>query len=97
MSGRAGSPRPTTAMPLGCSDPSQLDVSEQQKVMAVVGLSELDLPEIMIHDFRKNGYVPEVLLNFLALQGWSAGGDLEHMTRSEERRVGKECRSRWSP
>ena len=22
---------------------------------------------------------------------------LEHLTRSEERRVGKECRSRWSP
>ena len=24
-------------------------------------------------------------------------GDIEHQTRSEERRVGKECRSRWSP
>ena len=24
-------------------------------------------------------------------------GHLEEMTRSEERRVGKECRSRWSP
>ena len=23
--------------------------------------------------------------------------DLPHLTRSEERRVGKECRSRWSP
>ena len=39
-----------------------------------------DLPEIMIHDFRRSGYVPEVLNNFLALQGWSPGGDLEHMT-----------------
>src|ERR1035437_5217380 len=27
---------------------------------------------------------------------WTAGGKLEN-TRSEERRVGKECRSRWSP
>ena len=26
--------------------------------------------------------------------GWGA---LEFLTRSEERRVGKECRSRWSP
>ena len=51
--------------------------------MTVVGLSEGDLPEIMIHDFRRNGYTPEVLLNFLALQGWSAGGDLEKMTVSE--------------
>jgi hypothetical protein len=33
----------------------------------------------MIHDFRKNGYFPEVLNNFLALQGWSPGGDLEQM------------------
>ena len=24
-------------------------------------------------------------------------GDIPQMTRSEERRVGKECRSRWSP
>ena len=24
-------------------------------------------------------------------------GKLQHLTRSEERRVGKECRSRWSP
>src|SRR3989441_381043 len=24
-------------------------------------------------------------------------GDLDHVVRSEERRVGKECRSRWSP
>ena len=26
-----------------------------------------------------------------------AGGCIHHTTRSEERRVGKECRSRWSP
>jgi glutamyl-tRNA synthetase len=37
----------------------------------------------MIHDFRRNGYVPEVLLNFLALQGWSPGGDREQMTVEE--------------
>lgn len=62
------------------TDTVQLDLTEQPKVMAVVGLKESDLPEIMIHDFRKNGYTPEVLLNFLALQGWSPGGDLEQMT-----------------
>ena len=62
------------------TDTMQLDLSEQPKVMKVVGLTEGDLPEIMIHDFRRNGYVPEVLNNFLALQGWSPGGDLEHMT-----------------
>src|SRR5471032_921324 len=26
-----------------------------------------------------------------------AGRDVDHLLRSEERRVGKECRSRWSP
>jgi glutamyl/glutaminyl-tRNA synthetase len=64
-------------------DTTQLDLTEQPRVMAVVGLKESDLPEIMIHDFRKNGYTPEVLLNFLALQGWSPGGDLEKMTIAE--------------
>jgi glutamyl/glutaminyl-tRNA synthetase len=65
------------------TDTMQLDLTEQPKVMAVVGLTEGDLPEIMIHDFRRNGYVPEVLLNFLALQGWSPGGDREAMTIPE--------------
>lgn len=61
------------------TDTMQLDLAEQPKVMAVVGLKETDLPEIMVHDFRKNGYTPDVLLNFLALQGWSPGNDLEQM------------------
>jgi glutamyl-tRNA synthetase len=62
------------------TDTMQLDLTEQPPVMKVVGLKETDLPEIMIHDFRKNGYFPEVLNNFLALQGWSPGGDLEQMS-----------------
>lgn len=62
------------------TDTMQLDLAEQPAVMKVVGLKEADLPEIMIHDFRKNGYFPEVLNNFLALQGWSPGGDLEQMS-----------------
>ncbi len=65
------------------AETAQLDLAEQPKVMAVVGLSEADLPEIMVHDFRRNGYVPEVLLNFLALQGWSPGGDVEQMSVAE--------------
>ncbi len=62
------------------TDTMQLDLAEQPKIMKVVGLTEADLPEIMVHDFRRNGHVPEVLLNFLALQGWSPGGDLEQMS-----------------
>ena len=65
------------------NDKMQLELTEQPKVMHVVGLTEGDLPEIMIHDFRRNGYTPEVLNNFLALQGWSPGGDREAMTMAE--------------
>jgi len=65
------------------TDTMQLDLAEQPAIMKIVGLKEADLPEIMIHDFRKNGYFPEVLLNFLALQGWSPGGDLETMSMAK--------------
>jgi glutamyl-tRNA synthetase len=61
----------------------QLDLSEQPLVMRIVGLTEADLPEVLIHDFRRNGYLPEVLLNFLALLGWSPGADRERMSVEE--------------
>jgi glutamyl-tRNA synthetase len=51
--------------------------------MRATGLRESDLPEILVHDFRKNGYLPEALLNFLALLGWSPGGDRERMSMDE--------------
>ena len=65
------------------NDTTQLTLEEQPKIMQVIGLKEYDLPEIMIHDFRKTGYTPEVLNNFLALLGWSPGGDVERMTMPE--------------
>jgi glutamyl-tRNA synthetase len=65
------------------NDKKQLDLSEQPLVMKTIGLKESDLPEIMVHDFRKTGYLPEVLNNFLALLGWSPGGDRERMTMDE--------------
>lgn len=40
-------------------------------------------PEIEIHDFRVSGYLPEVLVNFIALLGWSAGDDREKFTLAE--------------
>jgi len=61
----------------------QLDIDEQAAVMHVIGLQQSDLPEILVHDFRKNGYLPEALLNFLALLGWSPGGDRERMSMDE--------------
>jgi glutamyl-tRNA synthetase len=38
---------------------------------------EITLPEIEVEDFRRAGYLPEVLVNYLALLGWSPGGDVE--------------------
>ena len=32
-----------------------------------------------------------------AMKDWAIEKGATHYTRSEERRVGKECRSRWSP
>ena len=42
----------------------------------------------------------ELEAEFADMDGWSAEANasaLLQLTRSEERRVGKECRSRWSP
>jgi glutamyl/glutaminyl-tRNA synthetase len=41
------------------------------------------LPEINVVDFLKSGYVPEAMINFIALLGWNPGGDQEIMTREE--------------
>ncbi len=65
------------------SNPLQLDLGEQASVMKMMGMGRGDLPEILIHDFRENGYLPEVLLNFLSLLGWSPGGDRERMSVAE--------------
>ncbi|MCA9297232.1 MAG: hypothetical protein KC983_11960, partial [Phycisphaerales bacterium] len=35
------------------------------------------LPEINVDDFRRAGYLPEVMVNYLSLLGWSPGGDVE--------------------
>ena len=35
-----------------------------------------------VGDFRANGFLPEVLFNYLALLGWSAGDDVEVMDRA---------------
>ena len=40
-------------------------------------------PEIDVHDFRAAGYLPEAIINFVALLGWSAGEDREFFDRDE--------------
>jgi glutamyl-tRNA synthetase len=41
------------------------------------------LPEINIVDFSRSGYLPETLINFLALLGWNPGDGREIMSRTE--------------
>ena len=41
------------------------------------------LPEINVVDFFRSGYLPETMVNFLALLGWNPGGDREIMPLGE--------------
>ncbi len=38
---------------------------------------------VAIEDFRDQGYLPEAMINYLALLGWSPGGDREFFTIAE--------------
>lgn len=38
---------------------------------------------VMVHEFREAGYLPEALINYLALLGWSVGADRDIATREE--------------
>jgi glutamyl-tRNA synthetase len=53
---------------------AQLDFAEANALADALGIQ---LPEINVDDFRRSGYLPEVLCNFLALNGWSPGNDVE--------------------
>ncbi len=44
---------------------------------AIAARFQTPLPEIDVNDFREAGYLPEAITNFVALLGWSPGGDLE--------------------
>ncbi len=44
---------------------------------------KVPLPEINIVDFFKSGYLPETMVNFLALLGWNPGDDREIMRVDE--------------
>jgi len=50
------------------------DVTVAERIARRFGLA---LPEIEVHDFRKAGYLPEVICNFVALLGWSPGENVE--------------------
>ena len=59
---------------------TQLDMDQVVRLAKTAGVV---IPEIDVHDFRVGGYLPEALLNFIALIGWSPGDDREKMTVDE--------------
>ena len=56
------------------SKDNQLQTDEASNLANALGIS---LPEINVDDFKAAGYLPEVLLNYLCLLGWSPGDDIE--------------------
>jgi glutamyl-tRNA synthetase len=57
----------------------QLDLAHAEALAGELGV---ELPEINVDDFRRAGYLPDVLVNYLALLGWSPGGDVEQFDRT---------------
>ena len=56
----------------------QLDLEVAEALAAELSV---ELPEINVDDFRRAGYLPEVMINYLALLGWRPGGDVEKFDR----------------
>jgi glutamyl/glutaminyl-tRNA synthetase len=56
------------------------DANLAAKLAAAVGTK---VPEIDVQDFRRSGYLPEALLNFIALVGWAPGEDREIITQQQ--------------
>jgi hypothetical protein len=52
----------------------QLEIGEANALADGLGI---ELPEINVEDFQRAGYLPEVLLNYLCLLGWSPGNNIE--------------------
>ena len=52
----------------------QLELEAAERLAEALGVH---LPEINVDDFRRAGYLPEVMVNYLSLLGWNPGGDIE--------------------
>ena len=67
-------------LPIICNmDGTKMSKRDKEKAVK----KGLEPPEIEVHDFRLAGYLPEALLNFISLLGWSPGDDREHLTLGE--------------
>jgi glutamyl/glutaminyl-tRNA synthetase len=56
------------------SKDNQLETDDATNLALTLGV---ELPEINVDDFKQAGYMPEVLVNYLCLLGWSPGNDIE--------------------
>jgi glutamyl-tRNA synthetase len=52
----------------------QLELESAVRLGSAMGV---ELPEIDVEDFRRAGYLPQVMVNYLALLGWSPGEQVE--------------------
>lgn len=59
---------------------TELDMNQVERIATA---ADVEIPEIDVHDFRTSGYLPEALVNFIALIGWSPGDDREKLTIDE--------------
>lgn len=50
---------------------------------AIATVLRVELPLIEVMDFRKGGYIPEALINYMALLGWNPGDDREILSVDE--------------
>ncbi len=59
---------------------AELELGQVRRIAAQAGVS---IPEIDVIDFRRSGYLPEALINFIALLGWNPGQDREKFSLTE--------------
>ncbi len=60
-------------------DGSKMSKRDKDKAIKI----GLPSPEIDVHDFRTAGYLPEAVVNFISLLGWSVGADREQIDLNE--------------
>ena len=86
----AGDLDKATLAEVGGIDPKEMEAFLQGKsvpdmpaIDAMAQYLGVHLPEINIVDFCKSGYLPETMVNFLALLGWNPGDQREIMKLDE--------------
>lgn len=56
---------------------------DTSNITAMAEYLNVHLPEINVVDFFQNGYIPEAMVNFIALLGWNPGDDREIMAMDD--------------